>query len=124
MGKLNQKIVSGLQWRKKWVRIMLVTSVFAILVLVFIPDFNQSKPIVLPVEEMIMADSIFTVERPAGEIQPKTISRPVPRQVESIIKEQPKEPFDWKGTITWAIGAMNGLILIVLNIKNLIFKKK
>jgi hypothetical protein len=38
-----------------------------------------------------------------------------------IVKE--KEPFDWKGTITWAIGALNGFVLIVLNIKNLIFKK-
>jgi hypothetical protein len=38
-----------------------------------------------------------------------------------IVKE--KEPFDWKGTITWAIGAMNGFVLIILNIKNLIFKK-
>lgn len=38
-----------------------------------------------------------------------------------IVKE--KEPFDWKGTITWAIGALNGFVLIFLNIKNLIFKK-
>jgi len=35
-----------------------------------------------------------------------------------------KEPFDWKGTITWGIGVLNGLVLVVLNIRNIILKGK
>lgn len=49
-----------------------------------------------------------------------TIKGDTPIQIQIV---QESKPFDWKGTITWAIGAMNGLVLIILNIKNLIFKK-
>jgi hypothetical protein len=45
----------------------------------------------------------------------------VPIQIQLV---EPKKPFDWKGTVTWLIGAINGLILVVLNIKNLIVKKR
>jgi hypothetical protein len=43
-----------------------------------------------------------------------------PIQVQIV---EAKKPFDWKGTITWGIGAMKGLILVFLNLKNLLFKK-
>lgn len=63
-----------------------------------------------------------------------TVSRPMNRtiaSVDTIRKSEPlqvqiveeKKPFDWKGTVTWMIGAINGLVLVVLNIKNLIVKK-
>jgi len=49
-----------------------------------------------------------------------TIKASEPIQVQIVEAEK---PFDWKGIVTWGIGAMNGLILVFLNLKNLLFKK-
>lgn len=51
----------------------------------------------------------------------KSASPTTPIQVQIV---EPVKPFDWKGTVTWLIGAINGLILVALNIKNLIIKKR
>jgi hypothetical protein len=50
----------------------------------------------------------------------KAATKTEPIQIQIV--SEPK-PFDWKGTITWMIGAINGLVLVVLNVKNLIVKK-
>lgn len=42
-----------------------------------------------------------------------------PIQVQIV---QEAKPFDWKGTATWLIGLINGLVLVALNIKNILKK--
>lgn len=125
MGKIRQKIASGFQWKLKWVRVMLIVSAVAILGLIFIPKFGQEKmayqikeSIEAPAaEEMAEIDGVDSIRRTIH------INRPVP--VERLRQLPPEEePFDWKGMVTWAIGVANGLILVILNVKNLLLKKK
>jgi len=61
----------------------------------------------------------------------KEYAQPAPPENKSATKQleevtgqvlKAKEPFDWKGTVTWGIGVLNGLVLVVLNIRNIILK--
>lgn len=126
MGRIKRKILSGFQWNLKWVRVMLTVSAIAILGLIFIPKFGQEKTVEL-IESPIVymeetaADSIII--NGTDTIERKLYNRPI--HVDRLKQLPPQEePFDWKGMVTWAIGVANGLILVILNIKNLILKKK
>jgi len=82
-------------------------------------DFEISKSIEIIGNDTIVHNQI----RPAP-----TMSRPNNRTIAGVQDEpiqvlQEAKPLDWKGTITWIIGAINGLVLVVLNVKNLIIKK-
>jgi len=144
MGKIVQNLIRALQLDHKWVRVMLSVSILAIVVIFFIPTTMKtyrvmsSEEITMDVPLMdttvVLQDSstarVIIRRQPANidrmqpvpPLPPKdTIKGNEPLQIQ-IVKE--KEPFDWKGTVTWGIGAMNGLILVFLNLKNLLFKKK
>ena len=119
MKNIKQNISAGLQLHVKWVRIMLIISVIAMIGLLLYPNPVREKlvPIKLlstPVKPTIDSIAADTIPRMGNCVA----SEPI--EIKIIGEEQ---PFDWKGTITWAIGAMNGFILIFLNIKNLIKKK-
>ena len=43
MGRVKQKVASGLQLHVKWVRVMLIVSTVAILGLIFVPKFIGVK---------------------------------------------------------------------------------
>lgn len=118
MGNVKNKILSGFQWKRKWVRVMLIASTVIMLALIFTPKFDlQERPMM--VTESLQYDLPETY---VDSLEQKTTPRSQPKRIVRQVEQ--KEPFDWKGTITWAIGAMNGFILIVLNIKNLVLKKK
>lgn len=128
MGRVKQKIATGLQWNLKWVRVMLIVSAVSILGLIIVPKFGQEKaaqrieePIVYMEEAPAAADDVVINER--DTMQRKIYSRPIHADRLQQLPPQ-EEPFDWKGMITWAIGVANGLILVILNVKNLILKKK
>lgn len=124
MKNVKQNISTGLQLHVKWVRIMLIVSVVAVLGLLIYPNPVREKVVpirLLSAPSRVNDDSTAvagdTVHRVGGAS--RTIaSEPIEIR---IVKE--KESFDWKGTITWAIGAINGFVLIFLNIKNLVKKK-
>ena len=66
----------------------------------------------------VMTDSTFIGESiPQASAPESAIPEPI---VIQIVKE--KESFDWKAMISWIIGGMNGMVLLMMNIKNL--KKK
>ncbi len=118
--KIFKQIINALQLKLKWVRIMIILSIITILLLFIIPPFFQEYK-TIPVKEL------YEIDEKTDSVSARHISAPAP--VESapieikIINEEKEQPFDWKGIITWAIGAMNGLILVILNIKNLLKKK-
>ncbi len=134
MGRVRQKVALGLQLHVKWVRVMLIVSAVAIIGLIFLPKFTGYKS--EAVQEI--AFSIDSLAAPAPAVEEPTTSIDTNRRIISrrpsshmpmrqpvqvqIVQED--EPFDWKGTVTWGIGVLNGLVLIVLNIKNLILKKR
>ena len=130
MGKIKENIVSGLQLNNKWVRSMLIISTIIILVVLFFPQKSFKQTYVPQNIEYILDSIPFLIEIATEQSDstrqvPIIRERPVPYRIDGVKSlQKASEPFDWKGTITWAIGAMNGLILIVLNIKNLILKKK
>jgi hypothetical protein len=110
-----KKIKKILGLNLKWVKVMLVVSVVAILGLTLYPDTRvlTYETLEIPVEDLPMKsmpemlgernDSVVIIEQPVIE--------------ELVTAEKP--PFDWKGTISWLIGAGNGLALLILNIKNI-----
>lgn len=180
MGKVKTNIVKTLQLDHKWVRVMLILSVLAVVVIFFIP---QEKPkIFMSVKEytadslssqqrneiamverekqkytadslreiytqskvfdttIITADSVRTrmivrkidKRQPVPPPPPKSIDRSIASVEDTVIRQgeplqiqivSEKKPFDWKGTITWGIGAINGLVLVFMNIKNLLKTK-
>jgi len=146
MGKVVRKIKAGLQLNHKWVRVMLSVSVVVILGIIIYPNrgMKYSKS-VESINEAIMDTTIVMPDSSTARVvvrrQPMSIDRPLlsapapaiesgegiegdvksnePLQVQIV---ETDKPFDWKGTLTWIIGAINGLVLLVLNLKN-IFKK-
>ncbi len=122
MKNVKQNISSGLQLHVKWVRVMLIVSVIAIIGVFLYP--NQVREKLVPIK-LLSAPS--RVNDDSTAVASDTLHRLGSRSVASepieIVLVKQKEPFDWKGTITWAIGALNGFVLIFLNIKNLIKKK-
>jgi hypothetical protein len=129
MNKINQNISKGLHLHVKWVRVMFIVSAIAILGVLFYPTTVREKFVpkkLLSAPAKVSADSISSVEYAKGIEDDSTMvksSRTIASEPIQIQIVREKEPFDWKGTITWAIGAMNGFVLIFLNIKNLIKKK-
>lgn len=61
-----------------------------------------------------------SVDRRIASVEDTVIKQGEPLQVQIV--SEPK-PFDWKGTITWGIGVINGLVLAFMNVKNF-FKPK
>jgi len=123
--KIKQTIKTGLQLDIKWVRAMLTISGVAMLVIFFIPVFSpkDAQPIVMQMEQAV--DSLGVADSMVSDsLNEKlmVVSNPVSQAPIQIQIIQESKPFDWKGTITWIIGAMNGIVLIVLNVKNM-FKK-
>lgn len=116
MKNVKQNISKGLQLHVKWVRIMLIISIIAIFGLFIYPNPVREK--LVPIKSLNAPININNDSTAVSGLANHSIAEPI--QIK-IIKE--KQPFDWKGTITWAIGAMNGFVLIFLNIKNLVKKK-
>jgi len=128
MATVRQNIAKGFQWHVKWVRTMLIVSVLFVVGIALYPDKNPQK-IAYDLNKRISKNREAIRPAPVPDstlfsIEERRISREIassdPIKIEIV---QEKKPFDWKGTITWAIGAINGLILVVLNIKNLLIKK-
>jgi hypothetical protein len=100
--------------------------------------FKHEAPIFdTTVYSQVINDSARVIIR---RIEPRPITGRQPASVEALSQDttvsedksaapiqiqivEPPKSFDWKGTVTWIIGAINGLVLVVLNIKNLIVKK-
>ena len=114
--KIFKEIINLFQFRLKWVRIMMIVSVLTVFILFILPVQKYQEVPVKAMREMAMeeASNDSTIIEPIVAQQPLEIK---------IITEKEEKPFDWKGTITWAIGAMNGIILVILNIKNILKKK-
>jgi hypothetical protein len=79
-----------------------------------IASLDTAAPVPPPPPASALEDKSVTDD----SVKAATKTEPIQIQIVS----EPK-PFDWKGTITWMIGAINGLVLVVLNVKNLIVKK-
>jgi hypothetical protein len=145
MGKVGQKIVKGLQLDHKWVRVMLSISIVLVVGLLFYPSTKISYMTSSKESKVMLDTTRVDIEKSTSitiegndtivrhHINVPTVSRPVNRtiaSVDTISKSEPiqvqiveeKKPFDWKGTVTWIIGLINGMVLVVLNLKN-IFKK-
>ena len=82
----------------KWIVIMLVVSTLIIVGL----RITDSKQISMPIME--------SIEMPMDDY------KSTPIQIEIIEKEK---PFDWKEMISWVIGGLNGVVLLVMNIRNI-----
>lgn len=131
MTKVKENIKTGLQLHLKWVRVMFIVSGVVILGIIFFPVtkreirpkvlmYSPAKPAPYAADSIGVVDSTKGIEDDSSVVKSSRTIASEPIQIQ-IVKE--KEPFDWKGTITWAIGAMNGFVLIFLNIKNLVKKK-
>jgi len=112
--KIFNKIIGALQLKVKWVRIMIIASIIVLGIIFIIPEQHPERTPIKAMREMTM-ESIAD----STAVQP-IVSSPIEIK---IVNEEKEEPFDWKGTITWAIGALNGIILVILNIKNILKKK-
>ena len=66
---------------------------------------------------MMVTEDLVSGSSPQASVPESQIPEPI---VIQIVKE--KEDFDWKAMISWIIGGMNGMVLLMMNIKNL--KKK
>lgn len=115
-----KRIIQILQLDHKWVRVMLIVSTLVILGIVFLPNIKSKVEYAAPAADTVMVDDgrrYFDVGDSVREVYKQFEPLQIP-----VTKE--KEPFDWKGTISWAIGIMNTFVLVILNIKNLILKKR
>jgi len=111
-----KKLIQILQLDHKWVRVMLGVSAIVILGILFVPNMGIMK------QEMSREPIAYSIDKAVGDTLITDRNEPAPAPAEEEIVEE-KEPFDWKETITWAIGAMNALVLVLLNVKNLLLKK-
>jgi hypothetical protein len=100
------------QLQNKWIKTMLMVSIVIVIGLSVIPDIKQHdlQPIEMPMQE-IQRMEIY--DSTAIDLQ---IPKSTPIQIEIIEKEK---PFDWKEMISWVIGAINGVVLLVMNIRNI-----
>jgi hypothetical protein len=135
MNTFKEQVISKLQLKFKWIRVMLISSAIIILGIIFIPTMKKeampqeyAKPMM---DSTVVMNSDSSINHPTIHRQtfprPANVNRNEPKPPpsaasdEETIKE--KEPFDWKETITWGIGSLNALVLILMNIKNIFFKK-
>lgn len=122
-----KKVKQALFLHNKWIKIMLSLSIVAIIGLSVYPD-QTAKRMVKSVSEM--PETLKSIERLSPRLD--TVGQPIP--MESAVEEQPAvssqehlhvhiitepQPFDWKGMISWVIGAVNGVVLLILNIKKI-----
>lgn len=115
-----------LHLHNKWVRFMLFTSVVIILGIIFFPVVKKE---VRPPVVMMQVDSMM-VEKSMVSTDTMSKNQPLMYKMEKTTASAPiqvqivetKKPFDWKGTLTWVIGAINGAVLLFLNIKKLFVK--
>lgn len=146
---MKTKIKNTLQLHNKWVKIMLTVSVIVIVLLSFYPEngFQQKAAETISVEEinpemqiLSREDSVlFMIENYERNTQKLSAPIRTPASNDSVMQviEDPKsssqepiiiqivkekEDFNWKEMISWIIGGMNGMVLLVMNLKNL--KKK
>lgn len=122
MRNFFKQIQNLFQLKLKWVRMMLIISTTTVLVLFIIPPSSKHEEIPVKALQEQTMDEFAMEYADSTSTQPILAQSAQPIEIK-IINEEKEEPFDWKGTITWAIGAINGLILVILNIKNLIKKK-
>lgn len=108
-----KSVLKVLQFQNKWVRTMLMVSILLVIGLSIYPVKELSQ--VQMYEEMPMREMqrMEIYDSTAIEIH---VPKPKPIQVEILEKEK---PFDWQGMISWVIGAVNGVVLLVMNIKNI-----
>lgn len=106
---------------------MLSLSIVAIIGLSVYPD-QTAKRIVESVSEM--PETLKSIERLSAP-RLDTVGQPIPMESEPAVSSQEPihvhiisepQPFDWKEMISWVIGGINGIVLLIMNIKNI--KKK
>lgn len=151
MGKIKENIIKGLQLDHKWVRVMLLISVVLVIGVFFYPtmktkeiaySLNTEKPLMdttfmqndstrtrvlirrQPINVHMPlavppANSIGDEKSLGDKVDSAVAAKSEPIQVQIV---EATKPFDWKGTATWMIGAINGLVLLVLNLKNILKK--
>ena len=135
--QVKETVATGLQLKRKWVRVMLISSLIAIIGIILIPvemkreeagqiqmmQVDSLRKYSAPILDTTIAlkdtkDSARLIIRKMNPQSKSAIHRPIP-----VTIVETEKPFDWKSTVTWIIGAINGLILVVLNVKNLLTKK-
>jgi len=145
---MKTKIKNVLQLDKKWIKVMLTISVLLILTLSMFPDnfsmksmrkSEQSQEIMVVTEiPLSREDSVlYMIQNHERNIQKLSqVSRDtqnLPMEVtEDLVSSSAEpiviqivsdpQPFDWKTMISWIVGSMNGVVLLVMNLKNI--KKK
>ncbi|MDZ7785987.1 MAG: hypothetical protein U5L95_02590 [Candidatus Saccharibacteria bacterium] len=78
----------------------------------------------LRLERKSIIRDTFSIEEPLKQLES------LPEESEPLISEQqvivvqmppqqPQQGVDWKSLISWAIAALNGVVLLLMNIKNL-----
>lgn len=125
-----QKLILITHFNVRWVRIIMILSLIAVIGILTFPEFSKAKETIsLTTYKTIEIDTIKQDTVVNSIVLNKSMDVPDSTyfetkhgsaMVETTVKQS--EPLDWKATITWGIGAMNGLILIVLNIKNILKK--
>jgi len=139
---MKTKIKNRLQLDKKWIRVMLTLSVIVIIGLSVYPD-QGANHMVKSISEMpetmksvqklsapMIQDTVMIDGEMSGEEFDRAIAdydnalevparSPASIELEEVPVLAQREPFDWKGTISWVIGAANAMVLLMMNIKNL-----
>ena len=118
--KLLQKFVYLLHLQLSWVRVMITFSVLTVIAVLTFPDQQKDQmsynPIVEQVskyQSIIKPDSTVMFSKSlADSLEPVP---PPPIEVKIVSDKK----FDWKGTAAWGIGLINGVILLILNLKKL-----
>ena len=130
---MKTKIKKTLQLDNKWVRVMLMVSLLIIVSLSFYPEngisFKSAKksaesiyyePMMLDTVNFYDSEMLMTDDSTA--IPESRMAVPEAREpIEIKIVTEP-QPFDWKTMISWMVGSMNGVVLLIMNLKNI--KKK
>lgn len=117
--KIIQNLILILHLSKRWVRWMLSLSILIIFAIAIFPGIKTNS---IEAKHNIIHTEISnskSIEK--GLFEADTTQKSTTQPIAPLIVES-KKPIDWKGSITWTIGLINGLVLVVLNVKNLIDK--
>lgn len=148
---MKTKIKKTLGLNNKWIKLMLTVSILVIIGLTVYPDqtakhmvksisqmpetlYQIPKSLHAPLYSPMITDSSYYEDELSSEEFDKAIAEydnalempqrnPASIELDEVPVIAQTEPFDWKGTISWAIGAVNAIVLLALNIKNLRKKK-
>jgi hypothetical protein len=104
---------------------MLTFSVLAVIAVLTFPQQQKEQLVYKPMIERVakyqsIEKSDSTIMFSKSLNNDDTVARPAPPPIEVKIVSDKK--FDWKGTAAWGIGLINGVILLILNLKKLFNK--